>query len=88
MGADGYAGADAERAESVPVAHLFFYLIKERDDVDGIFIEFFSAFRRGDMPADPVEQAYSVIFFQFLYGKADRGLGKMQFLRAFVMLFF
>ena len=83
MCADGDTRTDAERAEGIPVPHFFLHLVKKRDDMDGVSVEFFPAFRGCDVSADPVKEPDAVIVFQFPHGETDGGLGKMQFLSCF-----
>ena len=45
-----------------------------------ISVEFLSAFCGKDTPSDSIKQTDSVVLFQLFDGKADRGLGQMQFL--------
>src|SRR5699024_8469608 len=83
MSADCDTRTDAECAKSIPVPHFLLHLVKKRDNMDGIFVEFLSTFCRCDVPADPVKEPDAIIFLQFTYGKAYGRLGKMQFLSCF-----
>lgn len=50
--ADGDAGAQTQNPERIPVAHLLFHIVKERDNVAGIAIE--RACRLGGRDRAPV----------------------------------
>ena len=78
MSTDRDAGPNAKNAFRVPIPEFPFHLRKEGDDVEGIAVEFLSAFRGDDPPAGSREEAGAVVIFQFPYGQADGWLGQMQ----------
>ena len=51
-----------------------------------IVIKLLACFRYVNPARHPIEQTESIVFFQFTDGKADGGLGQMQFSAAFVIL--
>ena len=81
MRADGDAGAQTQNPERIPVAHLLFHIVKERDNVAGIAIERTCRLGGRDRAPGALKQPHAVMLLQLPDGNAQRRLRQMQLLR-------
>lgn len=78
-GTDGKTAANTQLTGGIVIFDGALHLIKERDDMGGIFQQPLAFFSDPDSTHQAVEQSDSIVFLQFLDGKADGGLAHVEF---------